>query len=385
MKFAVVGVGTSGLMAAGQILNKYKEHELDVIYTPNIPIVGIGESTTPEFSRSLYECIGFSHLEDLEKLKGTIKHAVLHTSWGKDEFLFNFPGHTHSYHIDALNFKDFMFEKLEQVYGDRFNAVTAEVGNVLNEKDSVKLEVNGVYKEYDYIFDCRGYPKNPAKDEYTHVDMLVNKCFVYNEPGGANWGYTRQTWHPNGWMFSIPLPERVSHGYVFNDRFTTDEEALENFYEIIGTKPEADKIKQFNFSSYYSNKPIDNRIIKVGNRGVFFSPLSANSLYLTSMTIKEAFSYISGKANQEFVNESIKEYYRSIIDLTCLYFKYGPTGGQDSKFWNEAAIIGKERLEKSDMMQEIIDNRFDIYENGNIYMLSRTVAADLRTKLEELL
>ena len=50
---------------------------------------------------------------------------------------------------------------------------------------------------------------------------IINVC---DKPG--DWEWTYHIAHPNGWMFGIPVSNRSSWGYLYNNKVTTKEEPL---------------------------------------------------------------------------------------------------------------------------------------------------------------
>ena len=47
--------------------------------------------------------------------------------------------------------------------------------------------------------------------------------------------YTNCTALSNGWVWNIPLWNRIGTGYVYSDEFTTDEEALQEFKDHLNS------------------------------------------------------------------------------------------------------------------------------------------------------
>ena len=92
----------------------------------------------------------------------------------------------------------------------------------------------------DYVFDCRGKPK-----DFTDYDELKNpiNAAILAKP---NWDVKEAFWSrhvatPDGWTFVIPTdPDSPSHdycvGYCYNTIITTKEEAEKNFTELFDVK-----------------------------------------------------------------------------------------------------------------------------------------------------
>ena len=63
----------------------------------------------------------------------------------------------------------------------------------------------------------------------------MNACLVHNIEGGSG-NPIENTGHiatPDGWMFRVPLANRISYGYLFNDTITPLNTAKRNFSKQI--------------------------------------------------------------------------------------------------------------------------------------------------------
>ena len=58
MRIAVLGGGTSGCMAAAQITKEFPDAELVHVFDSRIPIIGVGEGTTPNVHGWLHDITG---------------------------------------------------------------------------------------------------------------------------------------------------------------------------------------------------------------------------------------------------------------------------------------------------------------------------------------
>jgi hypothetical protein len=95
------------------------------------------------------------------------------------------------------------------------------------------------------------------------------------EPG--NFSYTYHYAHKNGWMFGIPLTHRQGWGYLFNDEITSEQEAINDINEIFKSNKKKKDLRDFKFKPYRTKKFLEGRIIKNGNRAIFYEPMEALS------------------------------------------------------------------------------------------------------------
>ena len=160
------------------------------------------------------------------------------------------------------------------------------------------------------------------------------------EPG--NWEYTAHVAHRNGWMFGIPLQTRQGWGYLYNDNITTKEDAIDDISERFKTKKEDLNLREFSFKNYYANKIIDGRIIKNGNRALFFEPIEALSglFYdnvMRGFTDVVLFGHNAAEMNSWFVK------FAQQIENTISFIYHGGSNYK-SNFWEITTKKAKEKV-----------------------------------------
>ena len=80
----VFGAGSAGLMAALALKRKLPQLEVHVVRSPDIGVIGVGESTTPQFSAFLFEYLGIPRKRFYALAKPTWKTGI-HFLWGPRE------------------------------------------------------------------------------------------------------------------------------------------------------------------------------------------------------------------------------------------------------------------------------------------------------------
>ena len=84
MKICIVGGGSAGWMTAAYLATK-TDHTVTLIESPNIPIVGVGESTIPSISTFL-DKIGVTEQDLFEGCGAVRKYTIQHNNWnGENE------------------------------------------------------------------------------------------------------------------------------------------------------------------------------------------------------------------------------------------------------------------------------------------------------------
>jgi hypothetical protein len=134
----------------------------------------------------------------------------------------------------------------------------------------------------DFVMVCSGTPKNFDdehffKDPFVPVDSsYVVQCY-WDSP---RFTYTISNATKYGWLFAIPLQNRVSVGYMYNSNLNTQEEIkadLESILKEMQLTPSND-INNVSFTSFYRKHNFSSKVAYNGNASFFLEPLEATSL-----------------------------------------------------------------------------------------------------------
>ena len=346
MKVGVIGTGTVGVITVCHFLHYLKDVEVHCIHNPKKNILGIGESSNIQLPQLLWNSVRFNPFFNSEELDITIKHGVLYRNWRKNDFISPILPNQYAIHFDNFKLSEVIFKRCKEQYGDRFKESIMDVTSLKQTKNHAVI--NNKIK-YDYVIDCRGYPEDYS--DYSISNLPLNHCFVHsiNKPG--DWGYTHHHAHKHGWMFGIPLQSRQGWGYLFNDQITSEDEALEDLSKIHKKKLKKENVREFKFKGYRSNKFLDGRILKNGNRAIFYEPLEALSGAFYDTINRTFFDFLSKNCDEQQLNHKL-------IDLSKRYenfISYIYHGGSNfkSKFWENAVAMTTENL-KNELWEETL-------------------------------
>jgi hypothetical protein len=247
-------------------------------------------------------------------------------------------------HLNTFKLQKFVLPRLKSIWGDRFQIIEGTVSSVENAESSVQVIVDGQELHFDFAVDNRGFPE--SYDDYNVIeDNPVNHALVHNKPETVTWHATLHQATPDGWMFGVPLTSRTSYGYMFDINLTTREQAKINFSKEIDVPVEELDNIEYKFKSYYAKKVLDKRILKNGNRAVFFEPMFANSLWLYKNTDRLFISYIKHGMPESYINNVFNNMAKDVEELIC-YFYHG--GSQyDTDFWKSVKPYASKKLESS--------------------------------------
>ena len=346
MKIAILGAGSAGILTTGCILKDFKNRgvvcEVTHIYDSNKPILGVGESTTSEVTFAIGQAFDFIFATENKELNSTTKYGTHYIDWRDKDIIFPFQSGYHAIHFDARDFAKMGLERLAKMYPNYW----CKDANVEYED----------LDEYDYVIDCRGRPEDFT--DYKECDLILNSALVYDDPEPSDFGFTRHVAHKYGWMFVIPLQHRTSHGFLYNDVFCSREQAEEELIRITSAKLcDRECFKTFSLKPYYCKKTIDGRILKNGNRAVFFEPMSANSLYMTVKNAQIHSQYIRGEITQNEANELCILNYRAVEDLINLIYHGGSI--YENEFWEWAKDRAANNLKQTNVLKRYVKDQDD--------------------------
>lgn len=352
-RLGIIGVGSAGVLSLTHFCT-WLTNEWDIvsIYDPNKNILGIGESTNGGFVGLLEKGLHFSlgSQEDLNALNATIKYGSRFTEW-RDQSWINplLDGNT-AIHFDNNMFKVFAFERLKKLWPKKFRVLEGHVSKVESHDSGVRVTVNDQVHDFDYVLDCMGFP--PNFDGYHLSDCtLINHGLIHSQlPGEFTYEpFTDHIAHANGWMFGVPLQNRKTYGYMFNNQITPVEEARADMLRILGANEQdfgsnrGIKIGEYKFQCYYTKAMIEGRVGKNGNKALFFEPLIANSIFVYIYTARLFYDFITGVTSADNINKAFIKAVQEMEDVITYYYQGGSKF--DSEFWRQAVPAAKKRLE----------------------------------------
>lgn len=364
-RIGVIGVGSAGILSLCHFCT-WLGNDWDVvsIHNPDKPILGIGESTNGGFVGLLERGTHFAlgHKEDLEDLDATLKFGSRFKNWREHSWLNPLLDGNTAIHFNSFNFKDYAYKRLEKIWPEKFKVIEGDVKEVKNFPHKVTVDIDGTIEEFDYVVDAMGYPGD-LSDYVISNCTPVNRCIIHNM---KEYELTNETDHiatRHGWMFGVPLISRKTYGYMFNDNYATVEEATEDMKEILGVD-EVDG-KEYLFKCYYTTKLIEGRVLKCGNKALFFEPLVANSIFLYILGVRMFFDHISEGVPSHELNARYVAAVQEMEDVISYYYKGGSIF--QSKFWDYATKMTSERLEGRQRFKDLCAQYAQLKAQGAIH------------------
>ena len=363
MKIGIIGSGTAGLLTVSSLLSSIKNADIYLLYDPNIDIIGVGESTLLGFPNNLYNSIGFNVDQHFHNLRCTFKHQVTFTNWKKEDFYSRFPAGNYGIHFNNRELRQFLLPIFSKEYPKRFFVKHGNVSKFTSKDSHVEVILDNDVYVFDYLIDCRGFSEN--YDDACFVDNIyVNSAIVCSSKKPGNWQFTYHYAHQYGWMFGIPLMDKQNWGYLYDNRFISKEEALDNMKDIFKNPRNIDNVVSYHdidfdnhmdytFKSFYRKKLIteNKNIIKNGNSLFFFEPLQATSMECFEIVNDLIVSYIEGYGNKNEINNSYLSLMEEVIHFINYHYQNGSV--YDSYYWKSCKEKSKNFIENHNLTKII--------------------------------
>jgi tryptophan halogenase len=413
-KIIIVGGGSAGWMSAAMLSQEFPNKEIALIESPDIPIIGVGESTLGTINQFL-GILGLQDKDWMEYCKATYKLSIKFTDFFAkgEEFFYPFgikdlqncqqgiadwhvkktlqpdtpiidfyesfystmpfitqskiydnadgqlPGFSWkndvAYHMDAALFGEFLRERYCEPRG--VVHVKEHIDEILvndaGEVDGLKLR-NGDILEADLYIDCSGFKS-----------LLLEKTLGVEFESFSQWLPNNKAWAvqvpyedkevemenvtdcvavDNGWIWNIPLYHRIGKGYVFCDKFTSEEDAKEEFKQFIMTRLKMPRTREqvdaLDFRLIDIKNGVHKRcwhknVVAVGLSYGFIEPLESTGL----LSVQEILLRLSHTLHFDTVNKIHIDNFNHIVGGIMQSFKFFVTyhytlsSRRDTPYW----------------------------------------------------
>jgi len=380
-KICIVGGGTAGWMTAATFSHLNPDKEITLIESPNVPTIGVGESTTQYIS----EWLRLLEIDDedwMRECDATYKYSVRFENFSATEGAFHFPfiklletpsNGIYNWFIHKTltdcpvdTFAKFYCPQYKSIVENRiiqqdidfydhkldrgFHIDAAKFANWLriNKCQKVNHIIKHVDKsildeDYDLFVDCTGFTSLLSEDENWDKfdkelpnDRAWTVRLPYTNKSEQQRVYTNCTGMDNGWVWNVPLRSRIGTGYNFSSKFVSDEDALEEFKKHLGYPKETlSDYRLIKFRTGLSDKPWRGKVLSIGLSGGFIEPLESNSLLSVHNWLVEASKVLTlpviRKADINFFNTYVRETFISFKDFVALHYHLSTR--EDTPYW----------------------------------------------------
>ena len=372
-RLGVIGVGSAGIISLCHFCTWLgNDWEVVSIHDPNVPILGIGESTNGGFVGLLERATHFAlgNPEDLKLLDATLKFGSRFRNWRENDWLNPLLDGNMAIHFDSSRLHGFAKSRLANLWPDKFRTIEGHVDAMENGDSKVTFTLNGRQLDFDYVIDCTGYPTDMTDYAMSNCSP-VNRCLIHNDREHEVSFETDHIATPDGWMFGVPLQSRKTYGYLFNDKITSPEVAASNMKTLLGV--DVRDGGEYRFDCFFTTQLIDGRICKCGNKALFFEPLVANSIFLYLHIVRLIFDHIVQGVSADEINARFVHAAQQMEDVISYYYKGGSSF--ETPFWKTASTQASRRLKTREAFKQLwrdyagLKNR-GLLHYGEVYALA---------------
>jgi len=408
-KIIILGGGSAGWMTAATLINQFPEKDITVIESPNVPTVGVGESTLGQINPWL-DMLGIEDEDFMPHTDASYKLSIRfedfykkgdggfhypfsrpvenNLTMGKQQWFIKkylnpeikqsdyatwvypnmsfvnnntlsknekqeIPGfrfkYDTAYHFDAAKFGLWLQEQYCKPRGVKHIQEEIEMRRIVQDSDANIVSLNGY--EADMFIDCTGWKSillgqtlNEPFNSYS--DLLPNnKAWAtrvpYKDKEAQLEPYTNCTALGNGWVWNIPCWHRIGTGYVYSDKYVSDEEALAEFKKHLDEK--GHDYSESTFNSIKMRVGIHSRIFvknvcAIGLSAGFIEPLESNGLLsvheflINLVKIMKRDSVISQWDKDSF-NVTCKNFFDEFTEFVS--FHYALSHRTDTEYWRD--------------------------------------------------
>jgi len=407
----ILGGGTAGWMAANLFQHRWGPHgtRVALIESSEIGIIGVGEGSTPQL-KAFFDTIGISEREWMPRCNATYKAGIGFIGWsdrpGFDSYFHPFPtaadAHTagkffyntqarrtgrdvwahpdrfflntaiahqrrapagadvpyqasYGYHFDAVLLSRYLKEVatsrgVEHVDAKIASVELGEDGNVaaLQAEDGRRFEA-------DFFVDASGFrafiieqalgePRRSFADNLFNDRAVVTPTPLPAEGPGC---CTLATAKSAGWIWHIPLTNRIGNGYVFSSRFIDRDAAAAELRAHLGLSPDAE-VRHLEMRVGRVERSWVRNCLAIGLAQGFLEPLEATALHIVLTTVEGFIAEIDADASRDRFNDVTARRYEGIRDYIVCHYRSALR--RDSDYWRDAGAM----TELSDSLKGII-------------------------------
>ena len=394
----ILGGGTSGFMTSSILAKYKEQLDLDfnikLIYSDSIGSIGVGESTIFNINMLL----GYLELKDsdwMSSCNATYKSSIRFENFYKKGRYFHYPFGPSRTDIDpkkwftlkdvypeiftperaslylnsytmfceenklcnendylknctAYHFDSYLMGEYLRKYSEKRGVeVINDTFLEANLKDDGSIEnivcENSIY-EADLFVDCSGFKSlllgEVMREEFISYDktLINNKALVakvpYRHKKNQLKNYTNCVALDNGWVWEIPLWDCLSYGYVHTNKFSSDSDIEQEFFNHIGKEVD---YKVVNFKTGRYSKGWVKNVVAVGLSYGFIEPLESTGIASTIGNLFRLLECLSKRdmyytqVDRDVFNHTTSHSLDSF--RTFLEMHYSLSSRNDSEYW----------------------------------------------------
>lgn len=400
----ILGGGTAGWMAANLVAHRWGKlgTKVALVESSEIGIVGVGEGSTPQL-KHFFDTLGIAEAEWMPRCNATYKTGIAFRGWsdrpGHQSYFHPFPSdadsHTvppffyncqarrtgrdvpahpdpfflgtrlaaearaplgpagapranYGYHFDAhlagTTLREFALDRgVEHIDAKIASVELDREGNV-----AALLATDGRRLQADFFLDASGF-RSLIIEGALGVKHLSFAGNLFNDravvtptplsPSGPG-VCTLATAKSAGWIWHIPLTNRIGNGYVYSSRYLDPEAAAAELRQHLGLGPEAE-VRHLQLRVGRMERSWERNCLAIGLAQGFLEPLEATALHIVLTTVEGFLDTVdaqglTGEARNA-LNAEVARRYEGIRDYIVCHYRTALR--RDTEYWQDAAAL----------------------------------------------
>ena len=255
-----------------------------------------------------------------------------------------------AYHFDAIKFGQFL--KNNYCLNKGVKHIEAEVTDIEVTKEGIKKIIMNKSKHIsaDLFIDCTGFKSmllgGALQEPFdSYEDILPNNSAVatqipYRDKKKELVPYTNCIAQGNGWVWQIPLWSRIGSGYVYSDKYLSDEQAVIDFKDFLikNKYPIEDcKFKTIKMKVGLHKRTFVKNVCAIGLAAGFIEPLESNGLYTVHVFLMNLLRTLKrneiNRFDKDAYNYNTKIEFRNFAEFVAMH--YSLSHRTDTKYWRD--------------------------------------------------
>ena len=385
---AVLGGGTAGYLAALALRREFPNIPVTVVESPDVPVIGVGEATTPLLPAFLHGTLGLDIGGFFREVRPTFKLGIRFL-WGRPApYAFNYPfaagrledalahdGHLDgyclpsrlmntgkgplvrfgegrlgwmpypfAYHVDNRRFVAYLQGVAEASGIERLRRHVVDVdkedrGDPDGPTVTALVDAAGERLVFDFFVDASGFACRLLGGELgvsfsSFADSLpTDSALAFDTPReGPPTPYTEAATLDSGWAWCLPQPESDHRGYVFSSAHASPEAAEAEVRRLF---PQMGDPRLLRFESGRRHQAWRSNVFALGNAYGFVEPLESTALHMVVASIHLLVEHLPAApwepASRRQVNEHLGGFWDHLRDFLALHFRFNER--LDTPFW----------------------------------------------------
>ena len=256
-----------------------------------------------------------------------------------------------SFHLDAGLLAEYLKNHFCKPRG--VTHIIGDIKEVLKSSDSYVSKVvltNGEELTADMYVDCTGFRRvlinEVGGDFHSFKDILINDRAVatrvpYKDKETEMEFNTNATTLDNGWVWNIPLWDRIGAGYVYSSKFLTEQEAEEELRQHLSknrSSEELDSLDYFHINMKLGavKDPFIGNVCSIGLSHGFIEPLGSTGLHLIIAASQALVSLLSDRGMITSIERGLFNRQMQLqlqIFTNIVSARYASSRRNDTEYW----------------------------------------------------